>query len=254
MATTELTTTEQQYLEVLEARIKNGLKTFWMVGEALTEIRDKKLYRQNYKTFKEYCDKQWGFSSRRAEQFMASAQIMQDVKVALPAGDTIALETQKANQSSPLVDIKTEPGGKTFPPAENKMALATSDRSLIAQALPRVNERQMRELASVPRDQRAKIFEAAVKTAPNGKPTATHIKDVAKTVKANPKAKLDSIVKAHLAKPAPAHKSTGDALYRHEQRIAEELQAIQSQKLWRKVAESFEDYLDGLVERVKGEM
>ena len=56
-----------------------------------------------------------------------------------------------------------------------------------------MNARQAAELARVPREARAKTFEAAVKTASNGKLTAAHIKDVAQTVKANPKAELDSI-------------------------------------------------------------
>lgn len=99
MATMELTTTEQQYLEVLEARIKNGLKTFWMVGEALTEIRDKKLYRKEYKTFKEYCDKRWGFTDSRARRLIMSAEIMRDVKEALPAGDAVE---QKASTGTPI--------------------------------------------------------------------------------------------------------------------------------------------------------
>ena len=134
-----------------------------------------------------------------------------------------------------------------------KTSPTSSDKSLIGQALS-LNERQVRELASVPREARAKTLAAAIETAPNRKPTAAHIKQVAKTVKADPKAKLDSIVKAHLTKPTPKPVSSNEALQRQEQRIMEALQVIQSQKLYRKAAESFEDYLDGLVERVKGEM
>jgi hypothetical protein len=223
--TTALSAQETQYLAMLEATIKNGLGIFWKVGEALAEIRDRRLYRQEYSTFAEYCEKKWNFSSRRAYQLIESAEVAKDVEKALPSGNG------KSGSMLPLSDERQNVNHGSH-----------------------LNERQTRALASAPRARRGPILKAAVKTAPNGKLTAAHIRSVAQTAKETKAKTVGAIVKAHLAKPAPKPVSSNEALQRHEQRIAEDLKAIQSQKLYRKVAESFEDYLDGLVERVKGEM
>jgi uncharacterized membrane protein len=223
--TTTLSTQETQYLAMLEATIKNGLGIFWKVGEALAEIRDRRLYRQEYPTFAEYCEKKWGFSDSRARQLITSSEVVRDVEKALPSGNGKSV----TNCNTLASGIKVPTGAL-------------------------LNEGQTRALASAPRARRGPILKAAVKTAPNGKLTAQHIKSVAQTAKETKAKSTAAIVKAHLAKPTPKPVSSNEALQRQEQRIMEALKVIESQKLYRKVAESFEDYLDGLVERVKGEM
>jgi hypothetical protein len=113
-----------------------------------------------------------------------------------------------------------------------------------------LKERQARELASVPREQRAKTLEAAVQTAPNGKPTAAHIKQVAQTVKDKPTASIGDIVKHHQAR-TPVHKTSDDKLQEHEQRILDALKAIREKKLYERGSSSFEEYLDKLFERIE---
>lgn len=269
-----LTTLEQNYLDILEARIKNGLKTFWQVGDALMEIRDKKLYRQNHLTFKEYCEKQWGFTDSRARQFMLAAEVMQDVRAALPARSIAEPENdqvidspasyvkQSVTNCNGLVDVKTD--GKTpIPPAESKPTPASAPnptpapqdkvpgKGLLAAALS-LNEGQIRELAGVPREKRAEVLGAAVATAPNGKLTAAHVKEVAKAAKANPKASLGSIIKSRFAKPAPKPMNHTLTLKRQEQRIMDALQTIQAQGLFIKApANSYDEYLESLLERIR---
>jgi hypothetical protein len=243
LATTALTIAEQRYLEILEARIKNGLKTFWQVGEALVEIKRRKLYRQYCNTFEEYCDKQWDFSSRRAEQLMKSAQIVEDIKAALPAD---SVETQKANHGSHLVDIKN--GKEPVPPAEPESGSVPEPDPAITQALSNMSERQARELANVPREQRGQVFSQAVRTAPDGKLTAVHIKA---TAAASQKDVISDYIEPRVNKPKPAPKPRkNEALEREEERIILSLQTIRCQKLYCRVAESFEDYLDGLIGRI----
>ena len=60
----------------LESVIESGLKAFIEVGNALLEIRDSKLYRQDYKTFEDYCRKRWSMSYRRAAQLMDAAEVV----------------------------------------------------------------------------------------------------------------------------------------------------------------------------------
>lgn len=53
--------------------VRDGLQKFYEVGEALLEIRDSRLYRNDYSTFEECCSKEWGISRPRAYQLMDAA-------------------------------------------------------------------------------------------------------------------------------------------------------------------------------------
>ena len=63
----KLSPEEAERLEICEATIDSGLKTFWEVGVALAEVRDKRLWYGAYASFTEYLDKKWHLrrSSRR---------------------------------------------------------------------------------------------------------------------------------------------------------------------------------------------
>jgi len=58
---------EQEALQQYEAVIEKGLQTFYEVGQALAFIREKKLYRAEYKTFEDYCRERWGISAQLCE-------------------------------------------------------------------------------------------------------------------------------------------------------------------------------------------
>ncbi len=45
-----------------EKIISKGWNTFLEVGRALCRIRQKRLYRDHYSTFEEYCQERWDFS------------------------------------------------------------------------------------------------------------------------------------------------------------------------------------------------
>jgi hypothetical protein len=70
----ELTVQESRNLEQYEERIERGFRTFVDVGDALLAIRDERLYREQYRTFGEYCNKRWGFVASRARQLIAAAK------------------------------------------------------------------------------------------------------------------------------------------------------------------------------------
>ena len=74
-----ITLDERSRLYQLEETIRQGLNTFVDVGNALLEIRDKRLYRQEYSTFEEYCREQWNMERRRAYQLMDAAQVVENV-------------------------------------------------------------------------------------------------------------------------------------------------------------------------------
>ena len=84
----------------LEDTINRGLPTFLEVGNALTEIRDRKLYRCDHATFAAYCKTKWGMSDRRARQLMEAAEVVAEVS----KSGTIVPKTE--SQARPLTRLK----------------------------------------------------------------------------------------------------------------------------------------------------
>jgi N6-adenosine-specific RNA methylase IME4 len=76
MERAELSFIEKSELQQCETIIEEGLRTFVDVGGALLKIRDKKLYRQEYSTFEEYCQSKWSISRPRAYQLIDSAKVI----------------------------------------------------------------------------------------------------------------------------------------------------------------------------------
>lgn len=91
----QLTVVEQSELDRNEAVIQQGLRTFVDVGNALAAIRDGRLYRQDYKTFEDYCRDRWGFGSDYARRQIRAAQTIEN--------------------------LKTEPIGSVFPTTESQV-------------------------------------------------------------------------------------------------------------------------------------
>lgn len=77
---TELTTQEQGRFQQLEVVIEEGLKTFVEVGNALLEIRDSRLYRQEFRTFEDYCRDRWGMARSTAYQYIDAAATVENVR------------------------------------------------------------------------------------------------------------------------------------------------------------------------------
>lgn len=69
-----LTTSEATELERCEATIARGYQTFIDVGNALAEIRDRKLYRATHATFADYCTDRWKMSRQRAYQLIDASE------------------------------------------------------------------------------------------------------------------------------------------------------------------------------------
>jgi len=66
---------EKTELEQYETIIEMGLNTFFKVGEALNLIKSKRLYRQDYSSFEEYCQRRWDFGRHRANQLIDASQV-----------------------------------------------------------------------------------------------------------------------------------------------------------------------------------
>ena len=97
-----LTTREQRELGRAERTIARGLKSFLAVGMALKEIRDKRLYRQQYDTFEEYCARRWELSRPRAYQLCPASEVVTHLSTKV---DTKLLPESEA-QTRPLTRLK----------------------------------------------------------------------------------------------------------------------------------------------------
>ena len=78
-------------LAALERVIERGKQTFIEVGEALAEIRTKRLYRETHATFEEYLRKRWGMGRSQAYRLIDASGV---VAAMSPIGDKPASEAQ----------------------------------------------------------------------------------------------------------------------------------------------------------------
>lgn len=78
--TENLTDDEKKTLFSYEAKIRNGLKAFYKVGEALAMIRQDRLYRADFSTFDKYASTKWDMTRQRVTQLVSSWRIMSILK------------------------------------------------------------------------------------------------------------------------------------------------------------------------------
>ncbi|QKQ75133.1 hypothetical protein [Nostoc sp. TCL240-02] len=72
----ELTQEEQSHRLYLERKVE---RAFFEVGKALTELRDRRLYRSTHKTFEEYCKQRFGYTRIAASYKIAAATVMDNL-------------------------------------------------------------------------------------------------------------------------------------------------------------------------------
>ena len=93
---------ESHELERCEVVIKQGLKTFIEVGQALMTIKEKRLYRISFKTFEDYCIERWAISKPRAYQLIEAANVM------IGLSTIVDVLPQSESQVRPLTSLEPE--------------------------------------------------------------------------------------------------------------------------------------------------
>ena len=86
--TIPLTAQEKVRFTELEAIVETHLETFLSVGRALAEIRSRRLYRQQFATFEDYCRHRWGFSGSRGLDLARSAEVAERLLAGPAAPET----------------------------------------------------------------------------------------------------------------------------------------------------------------------
>lgn len=74
-----MTLAEISRLQELEQVVETGLTVFVKVGNALLEIRDSRLYRQQCPTFETYCRERWGMARNYANKVIAATEVVQNL-------------------------------------------------------------------------------------------------------------------------------------------------------------------------------
>lgn len=86
-----LDASESRQLDECENIIRRGWDTFLEVGRALAMIRDRRLYRDKYATYEDYCRQKWEYSKTHANRLVEAAAV---AAVLTPIGVTVKSESQ----------------------------------------------------------------------------------------------------------------------------------------------------------------
>ena len=87
------------------SRLKAQAKQGWlMFAEAIKTIHGSKLYRLEYSTFEEFCERELGIAQSTAYQFLSSSKVMQNLKTSAMAEVLPATE----RQTRPLTKLEPE--------------------------------------------------------------------------------------------------------------------------------------------------
>jgi hypothetical protein len=124
-----------------EGVIARGLQTFIEVGEALAEIREKRLYRATFGTFEDYCREKWGIGASRARQIIGAAAVagtLTSVTAVTPANEAqlrplagLTPEQQRAAWQRAVEDSDGKPTAKHVEQAVREIVPPPLDELLL---------------------------------------------------------------------------------------------------------------------------
>lgn len=123
----ELDAIELSRLRKLESVVAEGISSFVIVGEALKEIRDSKLYRESHKTFEKYVDQKWGLERRRAYQLIDAADTKGNLCTIVHKNER-ASEIKTEGQLRELKDVPAE----SMEAVVNQAAIIAGDATITA--------------------------------------------------------------------------------------------------------------------------
>lgn|SRR5574341_99036 len=127
---------EKTELERCETIIEMGLNTFFKVGEALNIIKAKRLYRQDYSNFDDYCHDRWDFGRHRAEQLIGASQVYNNLLNFLNISD---LPTKSA-QVEPLTNLPPEEQPKAWKDAQDEAGTPQPPAKTVKKIVNRIRE------------------------------------------------------------------------------------------------------------------
>lgn len=97
-----ITVDERGKLSQCEEIIEHGLNTFVDVGHALLEIRDSRLYREEYPTFEDYCQTRWKMERSYANKLIRASETVNNL------GTNVPILPTTESQVRPLTALEPE--------------------------------------------------------------------------------------------------------------------------------------------------
>ncbi|MCC5651921.1 hypothetical protein LC609_19295 [Nostoc sp. XA013] len=108
----ELTEEEQRDRLHLERRVE---RAFFEAGKALTELRDRRLYRSTHSTFEEYCKDRFGFERRHPYRLIEAAGVVDNLIKMCPNWTQNQIEDDPATVHSDQLQILPTSEGQVRP-------------------------------------------------------------------------------------------------------------------------------------------
>jgi len=113
---TSLTAIEREDLSRYELIIERGLRSFQEAGQALSEINERRLYRERYNSFEEYCSKHWHFERAHAYRLIEAARVIANLSLS-PAGDSLPVsewQVRPLTQLEPAEQVEAWAAAKSI--------------------------------------------------------------------------------------------------------------------------------------------
>lgn len=175
-AATLLSKQDEKDFGTYELKIQEGFQTagaiFQEIGEYLEEIRSRRLYREQFATWKEYCERRWDRSTAWALMQRRSSSVLKALRDAEPDA---AAEDPQSEIRNPLLPSDTGTALAASPGLPLSPAPASA-RQADLDILP-TKESQVRSLAALPQEQAVEAWSKAKAIAGIGKqPTAAQVK------------------------------------------------------------------------------
>lgn len=134
---------EKIRLSQLEERIERGLKGYVEAGEALKQIRDLRLYREQFDSFEAYCEERWRISRARGYQLIGAAEVVNYLKLSTLV-DTLPTRERQARPLTRLPKPEAaEVWQETVANAQGAEISAAAVEAAVARRLPIVPRTQV---------------------------------------------------------------------------------------------------------------
>ena len=129
-----LTPPEMAELEVLKDRVRSGLRTFFDVAAALTEIRDRRLYRQTHRSWDAFVNDEFGMTKQHANRQIIAAAVVGNLGSGTRGS---ALPTQE-KVIRPLTPLEPKQQRKAWKMAVKKAAGGKITNEIVQEAVQEV--------------------------------------------------------------------------------------------------------------------
>jgi hypothetical protein len=169
---------------LLERKVE---RAFFEAGKALSQLRDRRLYRSTHRTFEEYCRDRFGYTHRRVNYLIAGSVVFDNI-----VAGTNRSQNEEADEMGTNCSQNEEVDGTGTNCSQNEGVDETGtncsqneevDKTRLnpSRILP-TNEGQVRPLAPLEPQQQVKVWQRAVHEAGGKVPSARIVTDVVQRI------------------------------------------------------------------------